>query len=70
MSFSEVDLFGVYFAPAAPILVVAALAFVILRRATSGLSILRRVWHPALFEFAVYVILASGLTLLLAHRGG
>jgi len=70
VSFSEVDLFGVYVAPAAPILLVAALAFVVLRRATDRLAILRRVWHPALFEFAVYVILASGLTLWLAHRGG
>ncbi|MGO9418422.1 DUF1656 domain-containing protein [Roseiarcus sp.] len=70
MSFREVDLFGIYVAPAAPILVVAALAFVILRRATGGLGLLRRVWHPALFEFAVYVILASSLTLFLAHRGG
>ena len=48
----------------------AALALAILRRATNRFAILRRVWHPALFEFAVYVILASGLTLFLAHRSG
>lgn len=70
MSFSEVNLFGVYYAPAAPIIVGAAVIFVLLRRATNRLDILRRVWHPALFEFAVYVALASGLTLLLARRGG
>ncbi len=70
MSFREVDLFGLYFAPAAPILVAAAAAFVVLRRLTDGLGLLRRVWHPALFEFAVYVILASGLVLWLARRGG
>ena len=70
MSFSEVDLFGVYVPPAAAILVVAALAFALLRRATDGLGVLRRVWHPALFEFAVYAILASALTLFLAHRAG
>ncbi len=70
MGFSEVDVFGVYVAPATPILVAAALAFLVLRRLTNGLGVLRRVWHPALFEFAVYVILASGLTLFLAHRGG
>ena len=69
MSFSDIDLFGLYVAPAAPIIVIAAVAFVVLRRATEGLGILRRVWHPALFEFAVYVILASGLTLWLANRG-
>ena len=70
MSFSEVDLFGVYFAPAAPILVLAALAFAILRRLTGGLGLLRHVWHPALFEFSVYIILVSTLTLVLAYRGG
>ena len=70
MRFSEVDLFGVYVAPAALILVAAVLAFVVLRRITYGLDILRRVWHPALFEFALYVILVSGITLLVASRGG
>ena len=69
MSFSEVDLFGVYVAPAAPILVAAALAFLVLRRATDGLDVLRHVWHPALFEFAVYIILVSGLTLVARASG-
>ncbi len=68
MSFTEVDLFGVYVAPAATIIVLAALAFGLLRRAAAGLGVLRLVWHPALFEVAVYVILASSLTLWLAHR--
>ena len=70
MSFQELDLFGVYVAPAAAILVAAALAFALLRRATGSLDLLRHVWHPALFEFAVYVVLVSALTLILAHRGG
>ena len=70
MSFGDVDLFGLYVAPVAPILVIAAVAFVVLRRVSEGLGVLRRVWHPALFEFAVYAILASGLTLWLANRGG
>ncbi len=70
MSFGEVDVFGLYVAPAALILLIAAVAFVVLRRATERFGILRRVWHPALFEFAVYAILASGLTLWLANRGG
>ena len=70
MSFGDVDVFGLYVAPAAPILLIAAVAFVVLRRATEAFGILRRVWHPALFEFAIYAILASGLTLWLANRGG
>ena len=70
MSFTEVDLFGVYLAPAAPILVIAAIAFAVLRRATHGLSLLRFVWHPALFQVSVYVIVASALTLWIAYGGG
>jgi hypothetical protein len=70
MSLGEVDLFGLYVAPIALVLVIAEVAFVFLRRATEGFGVLRHVWHPALFEFAVYVILASGLTLWLVNRGG
>jgi hypothetical protein len=69
MRFTEINLFGVYLSPAAIILVVAAIAFVLLRWATHSLNVLRRVWHPALFELAVYVILVSGATLFLAYRG-
>jgi hypothetical protein len=68
MSFTEVNLFGVYVAPAAIILSVAALAFAILRRATDRFGVLRRVWHPALFEMAVYVILICAITLWAAYR--
>ncbi len=69
MRFVEINLFGVYVAPAALILVAAAVAFVLLRRATNRIGVLRHVWHPALFELAVYVILVSGVTLFLAYRG-
>ncbi len=71
MSFGDVDVFGLYVAPdRRSILVIAAVAFIVLRRATEGFGVLRHVWHPALFEFAVYAMLASGLTLWLANRGG
>jgi hypothetical protein len=68
MSFTEINLFGVYVAPAAIILSVAALAFAMLRRATDRFGVLRKVWHPALFEMAVYVILLYAITLWTAHR--
>ena len=67
MSFTETNLFGIYVAPAAIILSAAAIVFLALRRATDRFGVLRRVWHPALFELAVYVILASGLTFLAVH---
>jgi hypothetical protein len=30
---------------------------------------LRHVWHPALFDFAVYMIVLSCIVLLVANRG-
>jgi protein AaeX len=67
VSFTEINLFGVYVAPAAVILTLAAVAFVALRRATDRFGVLRKVWHPALFELAVYVILVCGITLWTAY---
>jgi protein AaeX len=69
MRFVEIDFFGVYVAPIALILVAGALAFAVLRRATDRFGLLRRVWHPALFEIAVYAILVSSLTIFVAYRG-
>jgi len=32
-------------------------------------GLLRHVWHPALFEFAVYLIVVSVIVLAIANRG-
>ena len=69
MSFTEINLYGVYVAPIALMMLLAWLMLIFLRRATDRYSLLRRVWHPALFEFAVYIILLSGAVLLFARRG-
>lgn len=69
MNFVEINLFGVYVAPIALMMPVAWLMLMILRRLTDRFAVLRRVWHPALFEFAVYVILLSCVVLLVARRG-
>jgi protein AaeX len=62
---SEVDVGGIY---VAPIVVYAAAAiplFLILRWVLGHLGVLRTIWHPALFELAVYVTLLSLLILLI-----
>ncbi len=69
MSFTEVNVFGVYLAPIALMMPAAWLMLMALRRLTARFGVLRRVWHPALFEFAVYIILLSGIILLIARRG-
>jgi hypothetical protein len=64
---SEVNLFGVYVAPISVIMVVAWLATIALRRVAGRFGLLRHVWHPALFVFAVYIILLSSIVLLITE---
>ncbi|HVH83663.1 MAG TPA: DUF1656 domain-containing protein [Steroidobacteraceae bacterium] len=68
MRFTEVDLFGVYVAPMSVMLVAAWVVTIALRRVASRFGLLRYVWHPALFSFAVYMIVLSSMVLFLAHR--
>jgi hypothetical protein len=65
--FVEVDLLGVYVAPIAPLMVAAWFMTVVLRRFANRFGLLRHVWHPALFVFAVYVIVLSAMVLAIAH---
>lgn len=69
MSFTEINVYGVYLAPIALMMPAAWLILIVLRRVTDRYGLLRRVWHPALFECAVYIILLSGIVLLVARRG-
>ena len=67
MRFTEIDLFGVYVAPMALLMVVAWVVTVTLRRVASRFGLFRYVWHPALFVFAVYMIILSSMTLIAAR---
>ena len=67
MRFTEIDLFCVYVAPISLMMVAAWLVTIALRRAASRFGLLRYVWHPALFVFAVYIIVLSSWILIVAH---
>ena len=67
MRFAEVDLFGVYVAPISLLMVGAWFATMGIRRVAVHVGLLHRVWHPALFVFAVYVIVLASLTLATSH---
>jgi protein AaeX len=69
MRFAEVDLFGVYVAPISLLMVVAWVVTIGLRRLAVRVGLLRRVWHPALFVFALFVIILSSLTFVASHIG-
>jgi len=66
MRFAEISLFGVYVAPISLMMVGAWLVTIALRRVVDRFGLLRYVWHPALFVFAVYVIVLSSWILIVA----
>ena len=67
MRFIEINLFGVYVAPMSLMLVAAWMVTIALRRAAVRVGLLRHVWHPALFVFAVYIIVLSSIALAVAR---
>ena len=67
MTFHEIDLLGVYVAPIALLLVAAWFVTIALRRIADRFGLLRHVWHPALFVFAVYIIVLSSIVLVIAR---
>jgi protein AaeX len=67
MRFTEIDLFGVYVVPISLLMVAAWLVTIALRRVAVRFGLLRHVWHPALFVFAVYLIVLSSSILILAR---
>jgi hypothetical protein len=67
MSFTEIDLFGVYVAPISVMMVAAWFITIALRRFASRFGLLRYVWHPASFVFAVYIIVLSSWILIVSR---
>jgi hypothetical protein len=67
MRFSEINLFGVYVAPISILIIAVWIATIVLRRVADRFGLLSFVWHPALFVFAMYVILLSSIVLFIAR---
>jgi mannose/fructose/N-acetylgalactosamine-specific phosphotransferase system component IID len=60
----EFNLFGVYLAPFAGDLLRATVVFFILRALLARLRLSGRVWHPALFELCLFVLVFSATVYL------
>ena len=67
MRFTEIDLLGVYVAPISVMMVAAWFVTMVLRRFAGRFGLLAYVWHPALFVFAVYIIVLSSIVLVTAR---
>ena len=68
MRFTDINLFGVYVAPISVMMVAAWVVTMSLRRFADRFGLLRYVWHPSLFVFAVYMIVLSSIVLVIAAR--
>jgi len=55
----EINLFGIYIAPFAGYMALALVFFIPLRIYFDRIQLQRYVWHRALFDMAVYVIILS-----------
>jgi protein AaeX len=66
--FTEINLFGVYVAPISVMMIAAWVITIGMRRFVARFGLLRHVWHPAVFVFAVYMIVLSTLVLAFAAR--
>jgi protein AaeX len=64
MRYVELDIFGVYVAPFALMMLVAWIATMPLLRLGDRLGLSRVVWHPALFNTGIYVIVLSLIVLV------
>jgi protein AaeX len=65
--FVEINLLGVYVAPMSLLIIAAWVVTIALRMVATRFALLTNVWHPALFEFAVYMIVLSCMTLIVAR---
>jgi protein AaeX len=67
LTFLEIDLLGVYVAPISLLIIAAWFVTIALRRIADRFGVMRHVWHPALFGFAVYIIVLSSMVLVIAR---
>ncbi len=68
LKFVEVNLLGVYVAPISLLMIAAWLITVVLRTVAAPLRLAGFTsWHPALFLFAVYMIILSSLVVIIAR---
>ena len=68
MRYVELDIFGVYVAPIALMMLVAWIITVPLRYFGDRFGLARLVWHPALFNTGIYAIVLSLIVLLAGWR--
>ncbi|WP_045836963.1 DUF1656 domain-containing protein [Hyphomicrobium sp. 99] len=67
MSFVEINILGVLISPFVPLMVLAFAITMALRVIAVEFGWMRRVWHPALFEFSLFLIVLTATVLIFGH---
>ncbi|KAA0682358.1 DUF1656 domain-containing protein [Roseomonas genomospecies 6] len=62
----EIDIYGLFFPPLLILAIVAWAVSALLRRGLRAVGFYGWVWHPPLFDLALYVLVLSALTALTA----
>jgi protein AaeX len=63
----EIDLFGVFLPPMFAYGAAALLVWYVLRRSFAWIGLYRFVWHPALFNTALYVLILAVCVSVVFH---
>ncbi len=69
MRYAEVNLFGVLVSPIAPMLLAAWLLLMAVRQVADRTGLTRHVWHPALANLSVLVIILSAIVICVGELG-
>ena len=69
MRYAEVNLFGVLVSPTAPMLLAAWLLLMAVRQVADRTGLTRHVWHPALANLSVLVIILSAIVICVGRLG-
>jgi hypothetical protein len=67
MSFVEINVFGVLISPFVSRMVIAFAITLVLRWVAVELGLVRGIWHPALFEFSVFIVVLTATVLTFAN---
>jgi hypothetical protein len=63
----EFDLFGIFVPPLFAYAAAALALWLVLRRVLEAMGAYRFVWHPALFNAALYGLMLGGVILIVFH---
>ena len=66
---AELSLYGLYIPTLLLLAILALVCTRVLGRLLMRVGFYRLVWHPALFDFALFFILLGGLSVLFTNRG-